>query len=225
MDKIKEIDKLFDKIQIVIKKSNARDYWFRFMEMSYEQKEDGELIDKKGGENAFDELTEEIISKYDQIYSWLENNFSKYSDEEYLKFKLANLFSILYEKNSGIAKDNNDEINDPFERMFYDLIGEKIDRLKGQVLALSLKIGQNSISYQKLKWNLNSNLLIDLFYQLKRINTGGNKSLIPNSNADIALFLKNNFSVFDKTKISTIELQLNKTERPKSKDRIIIHNN
>ena len=75
----------------------------------------------------------------------------------------------------------------------------------------------------KLSWNGQNNILIDIFYQLKRINNSKKEPLLPNSNEDIALFLKNNFECFNDTKLSTISGVLKKSERPlKSEKRILI---
>jgi len=75
---------------------------------------------------------------------------------------------------------------------------------------------------KKLKWNGQKNILIDIFYQLKKLNNDKSQPLLPNSNEDIALFLKNSFECFDDTEISTIVGVLKKSERPKKSEKRII---
>lgn len=53
-----------------------------------------------------------------------------------------------------------------------------------------------------MNWEGQNNVLTDMFRQAK------NKGYLTNSIPDIALFLKENFSCFEKTKLSTIETQL-----------------
>ena len=66
----------------------------------------------------------------------------------------------------------------------------------------------------KLNWNGNKNVLIDIFYQLKRIKGKDNNFLITNSNEEISQFLKENFDCFANTKLSTIMGQLKSSQRP-----------
>lgn len=67
----------------------------------------------------------------------------------------------------------------------------------------------------KLRWNDEKNKLTDLFYQLKRLSAKKNKTLIDNSNEEIAQFLVANFECFSKTKLSTVLGDLKKASRPK----------
>ena len=69
-----------------------------------------------------------------------------------------------------------------------------------------------------------NNVLIDLFKQLKTIYVDG-KPLISNSNLEIATFLKESFTCFEKTKITTIEGVINRNPgmpngRPRQDKRI-----
>lgn len=72
----------------------------------------------------------------------------------------------------------------------------------------------------KLNWNAQKNVLIDIFRQLKKCKTSTGELILTNSNTEVAIFLKNGFSCFERTKISTIEGVLDKTARPKVSKRI-----
>lgn len=68
-----------------------------------------------------------------------------------------------------------------------------------------------------IKWNEQSNVLTDIIKQLKTIYNKDSEPLIANSYEEVAVFLKNNFSCFAETKLSTITTQLkNNNNRPKS---------
>lgn len=74
-----------------------------------------------------------------------------------------------------------------------------------------------------LKWEGQSNVLTDMLRQAK------NRGYLVNSIPDIAIFLKENFSCFAKTKLSTIETQLKNNNSsanafPKEEKRIKIDN-
>jgi len=75
----------------------------------------------------------------------------------------------------------------------------------------------------KLNWNAQKNVLIDIFRQLKKCKTSTGELILTNSNTEVAIFLKNGFSCFEETKISTIEGVLDKTARPKDSKRIHIN--
>lgn len=69
----------------------------------------------------------------------------------------------------------------------------------------------------KITWNEQSNVLTDVFRQLKNIYNKNKEPLISNSYEELAVFLQNNFSVFSDTKLSTITTQLkNKNTKPKT---------
>jgi hypothetical protein len=90
--------------------------------------------------------------------------------------------------------------------------GATIDRGNDQ-----MKTNSNII----VQWNEQSNVLTDIFKQLKTIYNKDNEPLIPNSYEELAVFLQNNFSCFAKTKLATITTQLkNNNSRPKT-NRII----
>lgn len=70
----------------------------------------------------------------------------------------------------------------------------------------------------KLNWNGQSNVLIHVFYELKKAKGKANKPLLINTNDEIAVFLKENFTCFEKTKLNTIVSQLKKKEPSKKSD-------
>ncbi len=81
---------------------------------------------------------------------------------------------------------------------------------------------QNRITIQ---WNGQKNVLADIFRQLKGINNKEGKDgepLISNSYEEIAVFLKENFSCYIDTELSTILTTLKKGDRPNTTRRIII---
>lgn len=74
-----------------------------------------------------------------------------------------------------------------------------------------------------MNWEGQNNVLTDMFRQAK------NKGYLTNSLPDIAIFLKENFSCFANTKLSTIETQLKNNSSsanafPKEEKRIKIGN-
>lgn len=76
----------------------------------------------------------------------------------------------------------------------------------------------------KLTWNGQNNALTDLFVQLMDMEVQGARGrvkLVPNNLKEIAQFLKQSFTCFENTKVTTIETTL-KTERPKSSQRFTI---
>jgi len=76
-----------------------------------------------------------------------------------------------------------------------------------------------TLQHTKLTWNGQKNVLTDIFYQLKRTYNNKQEPLLPNSNEDIALFLKNNFECFSDTAISTIIGMLKTKERPRKTEK------
>lgn len=78
--------------------------------------------------------------------------------------------------------------------------------LRLDILCDNIGTGKNLSAKRKndviLKWEGQSNVLTDMFRQAK------NRGYLVNSIPDIAIFLKENFSCFAKTKLSTIETQL-----------------
>lgn len=115
-------------------------------------------------------------------------------------------------------------------------IAESVFHSTFTTMPLRLDIFGNSIKYEKnneylhkkeekivLNWKGQSNVLTDIFRQAK------NRGYLVNSIPDIAIFLKDNFSCFAKTKLSTIETQLkNNTSSanaiPKEEKRIKLDN-
>ena len=77
-----------------------------------------------------------------------------------------------------------------------------------------------------IQWNEQHNVLTDIFRQLKQIPNKEKEPAIGNSIPEVALFLKENFSCFSETKLSTIEGMLKNNEAnnntPKITRRIII---
>ena len=78
------------------------------------------------------------------------------------------------------------------------------------------------VNKAKLNWNGDSNILCSILRQLKNSVNGDNQPLIPNSYKEIALFLKENISEYDKVKIATIERLLNTDEIPKKADKKLV---
>jgi len=86
---------------------------------------------------------------------------------------------------------------------------------------------QNTYSNRVIiQWNEQKNVLTDIFRQLKRITNKEGKPIIGNSIEEIALFLRDNFSCFENTKLSTIQYTLKNSEfdlnTPKTSRRINI---
>jgi len=77
-----------------------------------------------------------------------------------------------------------------------------------------------------IQWNEQSNVLTDIFRQLKQLTNKNHEPIVGNSNEEIALFLKENFSCFENTKLSTIQTMLKNTEgnanTPKTSRRIVL---
>ncbi len=116
---------------------------------------------------------------------------------EYFNKKLLELYQKIEAKN---------DITEYSEFILYQL-KEIVDPEN-----IDLKISANKI---KLNWKGNNNVLIDIFYQLKRIPTKSKDCLITNSNEELAQFLKESFDCFEDTKLSTITGQLKSSTRPK----------
>lgn len=74
----------------------------------------------------------------------------------------------------------------------------------------------------KLKWNGQKNALTDMFRQLKNIVNSKNEPLISASYEDIALFIKEGFTDFENTELSTILGQLKRAEQIKKTDKRVI---
>lgn len=74
----------------------------------------------------------------------------------------------------------------------------------------------------KLKWNGQKNALTDMFRQLKNIVNSKNEPLISASYEDIALFIKEGFTDFENTELSTILGQLKRAELIKKTDKRVV---
>jgi hypothetical protein len=67
----------------------------------------------------------------------------------------------------------------------------------------------------KINWNGNNNVLSDIFIQLKLMSNQKGESLITNSDNDLAVFLKSNFTCFENTSLATIEKTLSNSKQGK----------
>lgn len=77
-----------------------------------------------------------------------------------------------------------------------------------------------------IQWNEQKNVLTDLFRQLKTITNKNNEPIVTNSIPEIAIFLKENFSCYQNTKLDTIQTKLKNSKfeehTPKAGRRIIL---
>lgn len=126
-----------------------------------------------------------------------------------------------------LCSDYNIDLQNVVESVFHST---------STTMSLRLNIFGNSIKSEKnneylhkkeekiiLNWEGQNNVLTDIFRQAK------NRGYLVNSIPDIAIFLKENFSCFAKTKLSTIETQLKNNNSsanaiPKEEKRIKIEN-
>lgn len=158
-----------------------------------------------GHDGYFEDLFVDLHNEYQNKDNQLSKESMQINFEDFLKkyeiiefdkfkvFKESILFSIVMQKLIQI------------DRIFF----------KGKYFGESFVQRELNSPFQKLKWNGNKGILIDIFYQLKRKNFKG-KPIIPNSNTEIAIFLKQSFENFNNTTVSTIDGQLNNSTRPKT---------
>jgi len=143
------------------------------------------------------------------------------------KTKLEKIIDIYIKEESYFQDIRNAVKNDRYYSIF-NFAKQSLEHLKPFFNENEEETPLVSEFKQKLTWNANHNVLYDLFRQLKNI-SGKDKTnpLIPNSAEEVALFLKQSFTNFEKTKLSTITTQLkhnkdNPNERPMQGKRIEI---
>lgn len=162
-----------------------------------------------------------------EIENFLDYHFNKYDGnkggfirhtnvimDDYCSRKEIKSKVPIMSQSQGVEYPVNKEMKKYIEKW---LEGKEDEPSVGDINRVDTRLNSNVI----IKWNENSNVLTDVFRQLKNIYDKNKEPLIPNSYEELAVFLKNNFSCFSTTKISTIQTQLkNGNTRPKS-DRII----
>lgn len=181
-------------------------------------------------ESNIKKLTDKLsISIYLQsLKESLPGNLQKGDLKKYLLSNMKYLFDleVINEMKAGPIP-NNEYLLEEIEMILIEfvsnlkiIIQKKIDsNVFDQVAAMKLD------SAYKLDWNGQKNVLIDVFKQLRNLVNESNEPLIPNSIANVALFLKNSFKCFEDTKLSTLETQLKTkqvNDRPMSHRRIEI---
>lgn len=126
-----------------------------------------------------------------------------------------------------LCSDYNIDLQSVAETVFYSTSTDM--SLRFDIFGDSIKFEKNSECAHKkeekiiLNWEGQNNVLTDMFRQAK------NRGYLTNSNPDIAMFLKENFTCFANTKLSTIEGQLRNNSSsanafPREEKRIKIDN-
>lgn len=176
----------------------------------------------------------EILSIIKKV-NFLENNI------QYEKLKLS-IISYLKESKDKL-EDAHNRLSKERDRDLFSLIDDFIynsvltdledieETLNSSSRNMDIEDAENKNFYNYndrviIQWNEQKNVLTDIFQQLKQIRDKRGEHVIGNSVTEIALFLKQNFSCFNDSKLSTIEGMLKNRKQnpniPKTDRRIII---
>lgn len=190
------------------------------------------------GDISFEELRNKLINPPVLLAYWDQSRLiERLFRRSYMSLDAKN-FNTILDKVSNAIKTTKDKFNDPFPP------GGETEKVGTQLLS---SLGNIVEVYQKqrkelatepepiqppnnnkivIQWNENKNVLTDIFRQLKQITNKEGKPVIGNSLDDLAIFLRDNFSCFSNTELSTIHTSLKNRKddstTPKKTDRRII---
>jgi hypothetical protein len=155
--------------------------------------------------------TENFLNYQLQSYTGKKENFISYTNwliNEYISEKKAKSKVRSKGQRESPERPVNQERKKRIEKWLTD---------KENEFSNGNNIDTQSNSNVIITWNEQSNVLTDIFRQLKNIYNKDREPLIPNSYEELAVFLQKNFSCFSDTKLATIQTQLKKNDsRPKT---------
>ena len=163
---------------------------------------------------VYAESFEELVSEYLELKkNYPSSKFKPLSERSFIRYEIQVVESLINRHHSKS----------------YVVLRGRLELFKlyleGELEKTVISAPETSVSANPSKdiiiqWNENKNVIISIFSQLKKIHTKKQEPLISNSNEEIAQFLKNYFSVFDKTKTTTIVRTLEDEDKhPKKLDR------
>ena len=142
--------------------------------------------------------------------------------DEFLKFHLTHSFKSNRKKYKNFLERICIKYNDFLKNKYKPIIDLFNSSHENSNLAISDKNEKIvSSTRTKIVWKGQSSSLTYLFRQLKNITNQEKQPLIANSYEEIADFLKNNFSVYEKVKYATILGQLKNNKKPKKAIRTV----